>query len=149
MSCGNAKRENLYLARHGDWRTKQHDTTKTIPELWQVYKEMVIDFKKNEQLFPAISVDSKDLELVNSVKILGVSISNNLQWNVHATEVIKRANKHFYFLVLLKKKNFYCACLRPVLEYCAVVFHHTLNCFQNTFTPPATSCLQIISSTLK
>lgn len=113
------------------------------------YKEMVIDFKKNEQLFPAISVDSKDLELVNSVKILGVSISNNLQWNVHATEVIKRANKHFYFLVLLKKKNFYCACLRPVLEYCAVVFHHTLNCFQNTFTPPATSCLQIISSTLK
>ena len=113
------------------------------------YKEMVIDFKKNEQLFPAISVDSKDLELVNSVKILGVSISNNLQWNVHATEVIKRANKRFYFLVLLKKKNFYYACLRPVLEYCAVVFHHTLNCFQNTFTPPATSCLQIISSTLK
>lgn len=68
------------------------------------YKEMVIDFKKNEQLFPAISVDSKELELVNFVKILGVSISNNLQWNVHATEVIKRANKHFYFLVLFKKK---------------------------------------------
>ena len=47
---------------------------------------------------------------------------------------MKKANKRLYSLVLLKRagvplmdiKNFYCATLRPVLEYCSPVFHHAL-----------------------
>ena len=39
-----------------------------------------------------------------------------------------------YFIVLLRKAgvpllhivNFYCTCVRPLLEYCAPVFHHAL-----------------------
>ena len=64
--------------------------------------------------------------------VLGVIISNTLQWNHHIAEVVKKANKRLYFLVLLKGVNvlsadiisFYCTCIRPVLEYCAQVFHH-------------------------
>ena len=52
----------------------------------------------------------------------------------HVIETIKKANKRLYFLVLLKRaglpltdiKNFYCATIRPVLEYCSSVFHHAL-----------------------
>ena len=44
------------------------------------------------------------------------------------------ANKRLYFIVLLKRANvplsdilnFYCTVIRPVLEYCAPVFHHAL-----------------------
>ena len=46
----------------------------------------------------------------------------------------KKANKRLYFIVLLKRANvplsdivnFYCTVIRPVLEYCAPVFHHAL-----------------------
>ena len=72
--------------------------------------------------------------MVSNVKILGVTITDTLQWNNHITEIIKKANKRLYFLKLLKRAsvpemdipNFYCICIRPVLEYSAPAFHHSL-----------------------
>ncbi len=55
-------------------------------------KEMVIDFKRQKQQFDAITINSKELELVSSAKVLGVIISSSLQWVDHINEVIK-ANK--------------------------------------------------------
>ena len=63
-----------------------------------------------------------------------MTISCNLKWNNHVNDVIRRANKRLYFLVLLKRArvpaddiiNFYCTTIRPVLEYCAQIFHHAL-----------------------
>ena len=98
-------------------------------------KEMVIDFKRQKQQFDAITINSKELELVSSAKVIGVIISSSLQWVDHVNEVIKKANKRLYFLILLKRANvpacnivnFYCTVIRPpVLEYCAPVFHHAL-----------------------
>ena len=48
--------------------------------------------------------------------------------------LLSKANKRLYSLVLLKRagvplmdiKNFHCAIIRPVLEYCSPVFHHAL-----------------------
>jgi hypothetical protein len=87
-----------------------------------------------KQQFDAITINSKELELVSSAKVLGVIISSSLQWVDHVNEVIKKANKRLYFLILLKRANvpacdivnFYCTVIRPVLEYCAPVFHHAL-----------------------
>ena len=75
-----------------------------------------------------------DLDYVTEVKILGLNISNNLLWNDHISDTIKKANKRIYFLILLKRARvpsndiliFYCTCVRLVLEYCAPVFHHSL-----------------------
>ena len=49
------------------------------------------------------------------------------------------ANKRLYFIVLLKRArvplndnvNFYCTTIRPVLEYCAKVFHHAFPAYLN------------------
>ena len=97
-------------------------------------KELKIDFKKIKQSFAPISINNLDLDVVSNVKILGVTITDTLQWNNHVTEIIKKANKRLYFIKLLKRAsvpqmdilNFYCTCIRPVLEYCAPVFHHSL-----------------------
>ena len=97
-------------------------------------KELTIDFKRIRQSFVPISINDKDLDYVTEVKILGLNISNNLLWNDHISDMIKKANKRIYFLILLKRArvasndilNFYCTCVRPVLEYCAPVFHHSL-----------------------
>ena len=97
-------------------------------------KEMIVDFKKVKHKFTFIRINSKELELVSSAKILGVMVSNILKWIDHVNYIIKKANKRLYFLVLLRRSKvppddilkFYCTCMRPVLEYCAPVFHNSL-----------------------
>ena len=72
--------------------------------------------------------------MVKHAKLLGVTISSSLKWNMHIEDIIKKANKR-YCLVQLKRANvpekeiiqFYCTCIRPVLEYAAPVFHHSLS----------------------
>ena len=63
-------------------------------------KELRIDFKRAKEQFVALNVNSKELEQVDSVKVLGVTISNTLKWNCHVSELIKKVNKRMYFLTL-------------------------------------------------
>ena len=94
----------------------------------------MVDFSKNKQVFDPITVDEVRIPIVSKANGLGLTISNNLLWNDHVTETIKKANKRLYSLVLLKRagvplmdiKNSYGATIRPVLEYCSPVFHHAL-----------------------
>lgn len=84
-------------------------------------KVMNIDIKQNRHAFLPVIIDEKELSVVNSAKILGVTLSSDLTWNDHMSEVIKGANKRLYFLVFLKKVgvspcdivNFYCTIARP------------------------------------
>lgn len=95
---------------------------------------MNVDFKKNRHAFQPVTVDGKDLYVVSSAKILGVTLSNDLTWNDYVSEAIKKANKRLYFLVLLRRAgvdprdiiNFYCTVIRSVLEYCSPVFNLAL-----------------------
>ncbi|XP_068689994.1 uncharacterized protein [Montipora foliosa] len=97
-------------------------------------KEIRIDFKKNKHSFDPVLINGKDLSVVKNAKILGVTISNDPKWNVHAEQAIKKANKRLHFLVQLRRTGvgaeslikFYCTVVRPVLEYGAQVFHHKL-----------------------
>ena len=53
--------------------------------------------------------------------------------------IYNKANKRLYFIVLFKRAcvslndivNFYSTTIRPALEYCAPVFHHTLPGYLN------------------
>ncbi|KAK2570524.1 hypothetical protein P5673_004189 [Acropora cervicornis] len=46
-------------------------------------KELLTDFKKPQHQFDVATVNSKELERVNSVKVLGVAIASTLEWNCH------------------------------------------------------------------
>ena len=63
--------------------------------------------KEPTRLHPVV-VDEKELDLVNSVKILSITLSSDLKWNVYINETIKEANKRLYFLVLLKRAGVSC-----------------------------------------
>ena len=97
-------------------------------------KELRISFAKDEPQFASIVVDGKELERVTSAKLLGLTISSNLTWNEHVSDVIKKASKRLYFLVQLKRSRvprqdmstFYSACIRSVLTYAAPVFFYAL-----------------------
>ena len=54
-------------------------------------------------------VDEKELDVVNSVKIIRIKLSSDLKWNVYKkNETIKEANKRSYFLVLLRRAGVSC-----------------------------------------
>ena len=65
---------------------------------------------------------------------LRLQISSNLTWNNPMSEVVKKVNKHLYFLRQLKCAQvkseelvlFYLTCIRPVTEYTYPVYHHSL-----------------------
>ena len=67
-------------------------------------------------------------------KNLGVTMSKDLKLNGQVYESIRKANKRFRFLVLLKRAyvshqdiiQFYCTVIMSVLEYCTPIFRHSL-----------------------
>ena len=97
-------------------------------------KELRISFAKNKPDLPPLMVCGNTLEVVDSAKLLGVTITSNLTWNLHVAEVIKKASKRLYFLLQLKRAHvpksdlvtFYTSCVRSVCDYAVQVFHSSL-----------------------
>ena len=56
-------------------------------------KELRISFSRNPEAFDSVSIDDKEIEVVNSAKLLGITISDNLTWNAHINELVKKTNK--------------------------------------------------------
>lgn len=104
-------------------------------------KELRIHFGKEELDFSNIRINSCNLEITAHAKILGLTISNNLKWNQHVYNIVKKANKRIYFIIQLKRAKipipeillFYCTCVRPILEYSSEVFHYALPKYLHDF----------------
>ena len=56
-------------------------------------KELRISFSQEPVVLDQVTVNGKEIELVDSAKLLGVTTSNNLTWNAHIKEVIKKSKK--------------------------------------------------------
>ena len=46
-------------------------------------KELRISFRRSPDSFKAATINNKPIEVVTCVKLLGLTISNNLKWNAH------------------------------------------------------------------
>ena len=97
--------------------------------------ELRISFAKTKTSpIPPVIVNGNELEVVQHAKLLGVTISSDLSWNQHISDVVKKASKRLYFLVQLKRARvspndlvlFYVSCIRSVLIYAAPVFYFAL-----------------------
>ena len=97
-------------------------------------KELRISFAKEQRVFDPVIIEGKEVELVTSTKLLGLTIANDLTWNDYVTEITKKVSKRLYFLTQLKragvpKQNlalFYLSCVRSVIDYAAPLFFHDL-----------------------
>ena len=93
-------------------------------------KELRISFAKEQRVFDPIIIEGKEVELVTSTKLQGLTIASDLSWNDHVTEITKKASKSLYFLTQLKRAGvpkqylalFYVSCVRSVIDYAAPVF---------------------------
>ena len=64
---------------------------------------MIIDFSKEKREFPPVMIINVPVDCIKSVRIMGVSLQDNLKWNEHVTQIIKKAEKKLYMLRILKK----------------------------------------------
>ena len=119
---------STYLANLLSWASQngmEVNTSKT--------KEMVLGSFTDQNL-PLLSISSHAVDRVNSFKLLGVYIDSSLSWSTHINHVVKKATTRLYFLKQLKRAGlagnhllyFYITVIRPVLEYCAPVWHYAL-----------------------
>ena len=95
---------------------------------------MKVSFLVNDHDDPPLTISNIPLQELQVAKILGVHISADLKWNVHVTEILKKANGRLYMLKLLKRFNLphddlvtiYTGFVRPLAEYAAPVWHSGL-----------------------
>ena len=97
-------------------------------------KELRISFSTTNVEFEPITVNNKEIEVVPSATLLGLSISNDFKRHTHIENVCKKVSSRLYFLRQLKRAKlpsndlllFYVTCIRPVAEYACEVFHDSL-----------------------
>ena len=66
-------------------------------------KEMRVNFSSSSLSYPPIVINNQTVNIVTHAKLLGVTISNDLKWNLHVNAVCKKASKRLYALQLLKR----------------------------------------------
>ena len=81
-----------------------------------------------------IVMGRENIKIVDNTKLLGLTTSNDVTWNVQITDVIRKASKRLCFLTQLIRAKVskndlrlsYTACRRSVIHYAAPVFHFSL-----------------------
>jgi hypothetical protein len=112
-------------------------------QIWTQANHMIVNTGKTKEMIlgplsksniQELSIGQTDIERVTVFKLLGVHIANDLRWNIHIDKICSRASTRLHFLKQLKRAglaanhllHFYLSAVRPVLEYCSVVWHHGL-----------------------
>jgi len=112
--------------------------------LWTSKNSMKINYSKTKEMLlgplfklnvPHFDIDHSLIETVSGFKFLGVHVSNNLSWNLHVDYICARANTRLHYLKRLKwaglpadrLAHWYISVIRPVVEYCAIVWHYGLS----------------------
>ena len=98
-------------------------------------KNVIFNFSKKYQFTTNLSVNEKEIELVEEVRLLGTIITKDLKWNKNTKELVRRGYQR---MQLLNKaatfssnigdlKSIYQTYVRSVIEQSAVVWHSSLS----------------------
>ncbi|KAK2187886.1 hypothetical protein NP493_151g00004 [Ridgeia piscesae] len=100
-------------------------------------KEIIISFAQDGNFtstIPNKKIDGRDIAQVCHAKLLGVTVSQDLTWNKHVDNIVKKAGKRLYMLYQLMRAGItqkdlvsvYVSVVRSVLEYACPVWHINL-----------------------
>ena len=92
---------------------------------------MDINFCHTQSDHQPLRLSGRELQSTDCVKILGVKITKDLKWDVHTTDIIKRATGRLFMLTTLKRfglslddlKTIYTGFIRPLVEYAVPAWH--------------------------
>ena len=82
---------------------------KQIPAYSEIKcKELRIGFSKSDQIFDPVKVNDTNLEVVDTVKLLGLNLSSDLRWKPTSQKLISKVASRLYFLRELKRSKVSC-----------------------------------------
>ena len=97
-------------------------------------KAMIFNFTKNYQFTTRLSINNNGIEVIDSTRLLGTIIQNDLKWDLNTAEIVRKANAR---MELVRKvasfgasvedlKTIYDLFVRSLLEQSATVWHSSL-----------------------
>ena len=112
-------------------------------EKWTTNQKMIINSKKTKamifnfsdsQFMTRLTLKGEKIDIIDSTKLLGTIVSDNLKWDLNTKDLVKRANQR---MEILRKvagfcdsqqdlKEIYILFVRSILEQSAVVWHSSL-----------------------
>ena len=112
-------------------------------EKWTTNQKMIINSKKTKamifnfsdsQFMTRLTLKGEKIDIIDSTKLLGTIVSDNLKWDLNTKDLVKRANQR---MEILRKvagfcdsqqdlKEIYILFIRSILEQSAVVWHSSI-----------------------
>ena len=97
-------------------------------------KTMIINFTENYQFSTRLKLKNENVEVINSTRLLGTILSDDLGWDLNTASIVKKANAR---MALLRKvasfgtppedlKIIYVLFIRSILEQSVTVWHSSL-----------------------
>ena len=68
-------------------------------------KEMITDFRRKQNVKDPVTINGSEVDVVKTYKYLGVTIQEDLKWDSHIDNQLKKCNKRMYHVRCLKKLN--------------------------------------------
>ena len=59
-------------------------------------KEFIVSFLKNQPSLQPLMIDNQYLEMVQTIKLLGVYLTSDLKWTKHVTHICSKASKQAF-----------------------------------------------------
>ena len=125
---GNLKSQE-WLDLINDWTIKQK---MVINE--KKSKVMIFNYTKNYQFTTRLTINDQALHVINSTKLLGTIITDNLGWDQNTANLVQKANARMQLLRKIatfgtnqdELKDIYVLFIRSLLEQSATVWHSSL-----------------------
>jgi hypothetical protein len=97
-------------------------------------KCMIFNYTNKYQFTTRLTINEKPIEVINSTRLLGTIIQDNLSWDQNTAELVKKGNARMELLRkvasfctdLEELKNIYILYVRSILEQSATVWHSSL-----------------------
>ena len=91
-------------------------------------KEIVLDFRKGDKKHYPIIIKNEEVQIVDNHKYIGITVSNNLSWSEHISNIFTKLNQRMYFLRKLNSFNvdntilqlFYSSALQSIFTFCLI-----------------------------
>ena len=111
---------------------------------WTINQKMMINEKKTKTLIfnytnkyqftTRLSINDQPIEVINSTRLLGTIVQDNLSWDLNTAEIVRKANARMELLrkvasfgtSISELKNIYILYVRSLLEQSATVWHSSL-----------------------